>query len=172
VKDIIFPNDIQFPVPNAGDTQAEALDRGRKTATTMTRTYYCLCNLSPIVSAIILLINFTSIPISIEIGIGLPGLICAMIFLGVAADGFRTMVGPFIAEQYTRKTLAIKGLDSNIFLVYVSGQFNQSLVSLIGQRMLVHSLQSFSHQLLKNIIHFGLPTSLHYLSVQSVSLYH
>jgi POT family proton-dependent oligopeptide transporter len=131
----IFQNYIQFPVSNVSGTQAEALDHGRKTATTMTMTYYCLCNSSSIVSAMIadqfwgkyrtlcvtcsiyllglIILVLSSTPISIERGIGFPGLICAMIFLDVAAGGFRTMVDPFIAEQYTRKTLTIKGLDMN-----------------------------------------------------------
>jgi POT family proton-dependent oligopeptide transporter len=98
-------------------------------------TYFCLFNLSPIALAIIsdqfwgkykticvtsfiyllglIILVVTSIPISITRGIGLPGLICAMILLGIAGGGFRTMIGPFIAEQYTRKTLVVKG--SNIY---------------------------------------------------------
>lgn len=50
-----------------------------------------------IVGVIILFI--TSLPVSIEHGAALPGLIVAMIIIGLGTGGIKSNVGPLIAEQ-------------------------------------------------------------------------
>ncbi|CAF1202255.1 unnamed protein product [Adineta steineri] len=126
----ILQNYIQFPMPTGDSKQAGALGGGRQLATAVTMSYSCLCNLSPIILAIIIdqfwgkyktlciasllyivgliILVLTSIPMSVNAGAGLPGLLCALFFMGIAAGGFRTTVSPFMAEQYTRKTLVVK----------------------------------------------------------------
>ena len=127
----ILQNYVQFPVPVSGNKQPGALGRGRKMATAITTSFYLFYNLTPIVAAIIadqfwgtyktlvvacfiylvglVVLVLTSIPPSIEAGVALPGLICALIILGVATGGFNSTAGPFMAEQYTRITPVIKG---------------------------------------------------------------
>ncbi|CAF1050489.1 unnamed protein product [Adineta steineri] len=126
----ILQNYIQFPMPTGDSKQAGAFGGGRQLATAVTMSYSCLCNLSPIILAIIIdqfwgkyktlciasvlyivgliILVLTSIPMSVNAGAGLPGLLCALFFMGIAAGGFRTTVSPFMAEQYTRKTLVVK----------------------------------------------------------------
>ena len=127
----ILQNYIQFPAPGKGDNQPGALDRGRKMATAITTSFYLFYNLTPIAAAIIadqfwgayktlvvacfiyllglIVLVLSSLPISIDAGVALPALICALIILGVAVGGFSSTTGPFMAEQYTRTTPVIKG---------------------------------------------------------------
>ncbi|CAF1620133.1 unnamed protein product, partial [Adineta ricciae] len=127
---IVFQNYIQFPIPTNGEKQAGALGYGRKMATAVTMSYSCLCNLSPIAAAIIadqfwgryktltvasfiyffglIILVLTSIPALTKIGVGFPGLICALIVIGLAVGAFKSIMGPFMAEQYSRKAPVIK----------------------------------------------------------------
>jgi len=124
-------NYIQFPVPGPNDKQPGALDRGHQTATLLTTFFQFFCYLTPILGAIIadqfwgkykailaaciiyliglLVLVLTSIPPSITAGTALPGLIIAMIILGLGTGGVKSNVSPFMADQYTRKTPIIKG---------------------------------------------------------------
>jgi len=126
-----FQNYIQFPVPGPNDTQAGALDRGHQTATALTTFFQFFCYLTPILGAIVadqfwgkykaifvaciiyliglLVLVLTSIPQSINAGVALPGLIIAMIIIGLATGGVKSNVSPFMADQYTRKTPIVKG---------------------------------------------------------------
>ncbi|UJR17654.1 hypothetical protein I4U23_004550 [Adineta vaga] len=126
----IMQNYIQFPEPTLNNTQAGALDLGQQTATALTLSYSTLCFLSPIAAGIIadqfwgryrtlvvasviyvlglIILVTTSIPASLKNGIGLPGLICGMITMGIATGGFKTASGPLMAEQYTRTKPVIK----------------------------------------------------------------
>jgi POT family proton-dependent oligopeptide transporter len=130
---IILQNFIQFPMPTGNNKQPGVLNLGRKTATTMILSFYCLCNFSPIVVAILadqfwgkyktiimscviylvglILLVLTSIPASIRAGAGLPALICSMVLLGIAAGGFKTLVGPLMADQYQQKAFTVQGED-------------------------------------------------------------
>lgn len=130
----ILQNYVQFPVPVSGSKQPGALDRGRKMATAITTSFYLFYNLTPIVAVNIadqfwgtyktlavacsiyllglIVLVLTSIPLSIETGVALPGLINALIILGVATGGFNSAVGPFMAEQYMRITPVLKRLES------------------------------------------------------------
>ncbi|UJR26326.1 hypothetical protein I4U23_007664 [Adineta vaga] len=126
-----FQNYIQFPVPGPNDTQPGALDRGHQTATLLTTFFQFFCYLTPIAGAIIadqfwgkykticvacmiyimglLILVLTSIPNSIKTGFALPGLVIAMIVIGIGTGGVKSNVSPLMADQYTRKTPIIKG---------------------------------------------------------------
>jgi proton-dependent oligopeptide transporter, POT family len=128
---VIFQNYIQFPRPNHDRTQPGALGYGRKMATATMMSYSCLCNLSPIGAAIVadqvwgkhktltvasfiyffglLILVLTSIPAFTRIEIGFVGLLCALVILGLAVGAFKSIMGPFMAEQYTRKVPGIIG---------------------------------------------------------------
>ncbi|UJR17747.1 hypothetical protein I4U23_004645 [Adineta vaga] len=90
-------NYIQFLIPTHGEKQPGALGYGRKMDTEVTMSYSCLCNLSPIGAAIILVL--TSIPELSKVGIGFPG---------VPVGAFKSIMSPLMAEQYIRKLPVIK----------------------------------------------------------------
>ena len=141
-----FQNYIQFPVPGPDDKQPGALNRGQQIATLLTTFFQFFCYLTPIAGAIIadqfwgkyrtifaacliylfglLVLVLTSIPASIHAGVALPGLIVAMIFLGLATGGVKSNVSPLMAEQYTRTTPVVRGKrersssETNIFLTF------------------------------------------------------
>lgn len=126
-----FQNYIQFPVPRHNEKQPGALNQGHQTATLLTTFFQFFCFLTPIggaiiadqfwgkyrtifVSCIIYLVGLfvlvmTSIPPSINAGVALPGLIIAMIIIGIGTGGVKSNVSPFMAEQYTRKTPIVCG---------------------------------------------------------------
>ncbi|CAF1446017.1 unnamed protein product [Adineta steineri] len=125
-----FQNYIQFPVPGSNGTQPGALNRGHQTATLLTTFFSFFCYFTPIVGAIVAdqfwgkykaifisciiyslglsVLVVSSIPASINAGTALPGLIIAMIIIGMGAGGVKSNVSPLMAEQYTRKTLIVK----------------------------------------------------------------
>jgi proton-dependent oligopeptide transporter, POT family len=126
-----FQNYIQFPVPGPDDKQPGALNRGQQIATLLTTFFQFFCYLTPIAGAIIadqfwgkyrtifaacliylfglVVLVLTSIPASIHAGVALPGLIVAMIFLGLATGGVKSNVSPLMAEQYTRTKPVVRG---------------------------------------------------------------
>jgi len=126
-----FQNYIQFPVPGPNDKQPGALDRGQQTATLLTTFFQFFCYLTPIAGAIVadqflgkykaiflaciiylvglIVLVLTSIPPSINAGIALPGLIIAIIILGLGTGGVKSNVSPLMADQYTRKTPIVRG---------------------------------------------------------------
>jgi POT family len=63
-----------------------------------------------IVGLIVLLV--TSLPVSLEHGAGLGGLIAAMIIIGLGTGGIKSNVSPLIAEQYRGTKQTIKTLKS------------------------------------------------------------
>ncbi|CAF4026535.1 unnamed protein product [Adineta steineri] len=125
-----FQNYIQFPVPSSNDTQPGALNRGHQTATLLTTFFQFFCYIMPIVGAIVAdqfwgkykaifisciiyslglsVLVVSSIPQSINAGTALPGLIIAMIIIGMGTGGVKSNVSPLMAEQYTRKTPIVK----------------------------------------------------------------
>lgn len=126
-----FQNYIQFPVPGANGKQPGALNRGQQTATLLTTFFQFFGYLTPIAGAIVadqfwgkyktifascfiyliglLVLVLTSIPQSINAGAALPGLIVAMIILGIGTGGVKSNVSPLMADQYTRKTPIVIG---------------------------------------------------------------
>jgi len=132
-----FQNYIQFPVPGPNDKQPGALDRGHQTATLLTTFFQFFCYLTAILGAIVadqfwgkykailaaciiyliglLVLVLTSIPSSITAGTALPGLIIAMIILGLGTGGVKSNVSPLMADQCTRKTPIVKGKNKLFF---------------------------------------------------------
>jgi POT family proton-dependent oligopeptide transporter len=49
------------------------------------------------------ILTVSSIPSSIDGGWGLPGLVVSMVLIGLGGGGFRAIMVPFIADQYTEK---------------------------------------------------------------------
>lgn len=60
----------------------------------------------------ILILFLTSLPVAIEHGAALGGLITSMIILGLGTGGIKSNVSPLIAEQYENTTAFIKTLKS------------------------------------------------------------
>jgi len=58
----------------------------------------------------LLVLWVTSLPICLQHGAGLGGFIAAVIIIGLGTGGIKSNVSPLIAEQYTRKKMAIKTL--------------------------------------------------------------
>lgn len=56
----------------------------------------------------ILVLFMTSLPISIEHGMALPGLIAAMVIIGLGTGGIKSNVSPLIAEQYQETKLRVR----------------------------------------------------------------
>lgn len=59
-----------------------------------------------------LILFLTSLPVAIENGAALGGLIAAMIVIGAGTGGIKSNVSPLIAEQYQNTTPYIKTLNS------------------------------------------------------------
>ena len=57
-------------------------------------------------------LTVSSIPSQLDKGWGLPGLIVAMIMIALGGGGFRAIVIPFIADQYTEEESIVKTLKS------------------------------------------------------------
>lgn len=60
----------------------------------------------------LLVLVLTSLPIALQSGAGLGGFIAAILIIGVGTGGIKANVSPLIADQYTRKRMAIKVLDN------------------------------------------------------------
>jgi POT family proton-dependent oligopeptide transporter len=59
-----------------------------------------------------LILFLTSLPVAIENGAALGGLIAAMIVIGLGTGGIKSNVSPLIAEQYENTTPFVKTLKS------------------------------------------------------------
>ncbi|CAF1443050.1 unnamed protein product [Adineta steineri] len=136
-----FQNYIQFPVPdhNDGHHQPGALNKGQTIATSLTTFFRFYSALTSMVGAIVadqymgkyktiviscfiyiiglLILLLTSIPQSISIGLGMPGLIIAMLFLGLGTGGIKSNISSLMAEQYTRKKPFKKVSKRNIEVI-------------------------------------------------------
>ncbi|KAI9763596.1 MAG: peptide transporter ptr2 [Geoglossum simile] len=111
-----------------------ALGRGQSGATGLTNFFQFWCYVTPIIGAIIadqylgkyntivyfamvyivglVVLLVTSLPVSLEHGAGLGGLIAAMIIIGLGTGGIKSNVSPLIAEQYRGTKQTIKTLRS------------------------------------------------------------
>lgn len=69
--------------------------------------YFCFVY---IVGLLILLL--TSLPVALEHGAGLGGFIASIIVVGIGTGGIKSNVAPLIADQYKRRTLAVKTLET------------------------------------------------------------
>lgn len=59
-----------------------------------------------------LILFLTSLPAAIEHGASLPGLVVAMVILGIGTGGIKSNISPFIAEQYKASKPFIRTLKS------------------------------------------------------------
>ncbi|GFF45931.1 peptide transporter PTR2 [Aspergillus udagawae] len=111
-----------------------ALGLGQKVATGISYFFVGWCYLTPIFGAVVadsylgrfktifigtglsvcgvLVLFVTSLPPSLECGGGLPGLMLALILIGLGCGGIKSNVGPLIAEQYSMRTERVKTLPS------------------------------------------------------------
>lgn len=55
----------------------------------------------------LLVLFFTSLPVALENGAGLGGFIVGIIVIGLGTGGIKSNVSPLIAEQYTRRRMAV-----------------------------------------------------------------
>jgi POT family proton-dependent oligopeptide transporter len=60
----------------------------------------------------LLILLLTSLPSSLNNGAGLGGFIASILIIGIGTGGIKANVSPLIADQYTRKRMAIKTLKS------------------------------------------------------------
>ncbi|KAK6516182.1 hypothetical protein TWF506_006094 [Arthrobotrys conoides] len=128
----LFQNFIQRPYN--GREGPGALGLGQHGATGLGTFFQFWCYVTPIFGAVVadqylgkyktivyfcmvyilgLIVLFvTSLPFSLQAGGGLGGFICAIILIGLGTGGIKANVSPLIAEQYTRKKMAVKTLPS------------------------------------------------------------
>ncbi|KAF7953267.1 hypothetical protein EAE96_006479 [Botrytis aclada] len=128
----LFQNYVQRPLD--GSLGRGALGLGHQTATALTVFFSMWCYFTPIFGAIVadqylgrfkaicyfavvymvglLVLVLTSLPVSLENGAGLGGFIAAILIIGVGTGGIKSNVSPLIADQYTRKRMAIKVLET------------------------------------------------------------
>ncbi|KAJ2441007.1 peptide transporter ptr2, partial [Coemansia sp. RSA 2424] len=110
-----------YQVPNS---RPGAIDGGQQMATGLSNFFQFFCYLCPIFGAIIadqwlgkyktillfslvyivgnLVLTLTALPVSIRAGGALPGLVVAMITIGLGTGGIKANVSPMVAEQYSR----------------------------------------------------------------------
>ncbi|KAF7892352.1 uncharacterized protein EAF01_010432 [Botrytis porri] len=128
----LFQNYVQRPLD--GSLGRGALGLGHQTATALTVFFSMWCYFTPIFGAIVadqylgrfkaicyfavvymvglLVLVVTSLPVSLHNGAGLGGYIAAILIIGVGTGGIKSNVSPLIADQYTRKRMAIKVLET------------------------------------------------------------
>ncbi|KAH6683382.1 putative peptide transporter PTR2 [Halenospora varia] len=126
----LFQNYIQKPLD--GSLGRGALGRGHQTATALTTFFSLWCYVTPIFGAIVadqylgkywtivvfgcvylvglLILWVTALPVALANGAGMGGFIAAILIIGIGTGGIKSNVAPLIADQYTRKRMAIKTL--------------------------------------------------------------
>ncbi|KAF4630054.1 hypothetical protein G7Y89_g8089 [Cudoniella acicularis] len=128
----LFQNYVQKPLD--GSLGRGALGQGHRTATALTTFFSLWCYVTPIFGAIVadqylgkywtivsfgavylvglLILWVTALPTSLENGAGLGGFIAAILIIGIGTGGIKSNVSPLIADQYTRKRMAVKTLKT------------------------------------------------------------
>lgn len=74
--------------------------------------YKAICAFAVVYMVGLLVLMLSSLPISLQHGHGLGGYIAAILIIGVGTGGIKSNVSPLIADQYTRKSMAIKVLPN------------------------------------------------------------
>lgn len=132
-------NYMQNPPHYDKDQTPGALDLGQSMATRIYCAFYIVYYTTPTLFAVVAdswLGHFTtlaisvivyclgcaaltvsSIPSQLDKGWGLPGLILAMSLIALGGGGFRAIMVPFIADQYTEEKVTVKTLDSGEVVV-------------------------------------------------------
>ncbi|KAE8449915.1 hypothetical protein EG329_007392 [Mollisiaceae sp. DMI_Dod_QoI] len=128
----LFQNYIQRPLD--GSLGRGALGQGHQTATALTTFFSLWCYVTPIFGAIVadqylgkyktivvfagvymvglLILLLTALPVSLQNGAGMGGFIAAILIIGIGTGGIKSNVSPLIADQYTRKRMAVKTLKT------------------------------------------------------------
>ncbi|EFY89900.1 hypothetical protein MAC_04109 [Metarhizium acridum CQMa 102] len=123
---------FQNYVSNAkdGSDGQKGLGMGHQAAFGLNLFFQWFCYVTPILGAIIsdqylgkyktilifcciywvglLILWTTSLPVSIENGAGLGGYVTALVVIGLGTGGIKSNIAPLIADQYQRRTMAIK----------------------------------------------------------------
>ncbi|KAG0053833.1 peptide transporter ptr2 [Gryganskiella cystojenkinii] len=130
-----FQNYIQYPYTSErGADHPGAIGKGQQTATALNNFFQFFCYVTPVLGAIIadqylgkyktivvfcgiymlgvLILTLTSIPVAILHNAALPGLVIAMIVIGLGTGGIKANVSPMVAEQYTGTKPTVKTLKS------------------------------------------------------------
>lgn len=71
----------------------------------------------------LLILLLTSLPVALNNGAGLGGFIVAILVIGIGTGGIKANVSPLIADQYSRKRMAIKTLKSGERVIIDPGTF-------------------------------------------------
>lgn len=126
-----FQNYMQNP---RGGLRPGAIDLGQQGASALSYFFQFWCYVTPILGAVVadqflgkfkticvfsgiyvvgcLILFLTSLPVAIDHGAALGGLIAAMIIIGLGTGGIKSNVAPLIAEQYTVTKPYVKTLKS------------------------------------------------------------
>ncbi|CAG8628970.1 4407_t:CDS:2, partial [Diversispora eburnea] len=129
-----FQNYVQFPERTEVDGQAGAIGAGQQVATSLSYFFQFFCYITPIFGAILadkyfgryktilifsliyvlglIILTVTAIPPAIKAHYSLPGLIVAMVIIGLGTGGIKPNVSPLSADQYTKTQAFIKILKS------------------------------------------------------------
>ncbi|KAF9114159.1 peptide transporter ptr2 [Mortierella sp. AM989] len=130
-----FQNYIQYPYTSErGAEHPGAIGKGQTTATALNYFFQFFCYITPIFGAIVadqylgkykaiclfcgiymvglIVLVLTSIPTAILHNAALPGLVVAMIIIGLGTGGIKSNVSPLVAEQYQGNKTTVKTLKS------------------------------------------------------------
>ncbi|GBB84966.1 hypothetical protein RclHR1_11550008 [Rhizophagus clarus] len=130
-----FQNYIQYPPPAVEHGQAGAIGAGQETATSLGYFFHFFCYITPLIGAIVadqyfgrynsimlfcivymvglIVLTATATPAAIAAKAALPGLIIAMIIIGLGTGGIKSNVSPLVADQYTRTKPYVKKLKGD-----------------------------------------------------------
>lgn len=93
----------------------------------------------------VIILFLTSLPVSIEHGAALGGLIVAMIVIGLGTGGIKANVAPLIAEQYTNTNQKIR-VEKNGERVIVDPATTIQRVFMVGLLHCAINLTDFDHR--------------------------
>lgn len=130
---------MQNPPQVSDDQLPGALGLGQSTATLMYCTFYVFHYTIPIAIAILAdsslgryktlvistgvyclgcaALTISSLPNKLHEGWGFPGLVIAMILIGLGTGGFKVVVVPFMIDQYRRRSPTVKRLKNGSCVV-------------------------------------------------------
>ncbi|KAH0347329.1 peptide transport protein PTR2, partial [Aureobasidium melanogenum] len=91
-----------------------------------------------------LILFLTSLPVAIENGASLGGLIAAMIIIGIGTGGIKSNVSPLIAEQYQNTSQFVKTLKSGERVIVDPGKTIQRIYSIFYMMINIGSLSSIA----------------------------
>ncbi|KAG0270284.1 peptide transporter ptr2 [Actinomortierella ambigua] len=129
-----FQNYISNPYSEPPSDHPGAIGAGQQTASALNYFFQFFCYFTPVIGAMVadqywgkfkailvfaviymvglLVLVLTSIPPAIEANAALPGLVIAMIIIGLGTGGIKANVSPMVAEQYTETKARVKTLPS------------------------------------------------------------